>query len=236
MPSLRSAAWTSVGKKILTGVTGLGLSLFVLLHLLGNLTYFDSDPNAINKYSHFLHELGPIFYILEIVLLVSIILHIILGITIYVRRKKLRPVDYDISATRGGPSKKNFSSKTMIWTGIILLIFIVIHLQTFKWGPGVGEGYVATEAGEQLLVDGKPVKDVHTRITEVFKKEGYVIGYVLVMIFLGFHLRHGIWSAFQSLGANNPKLSPILYTVGGIFAVLIAFGFIFLPIYIYFFV
>ncbi len=236
MPSLKTAAWTSVGKKILTAVTGLGLSLFVLLHLLGNLAYFESDPNAINRYSHFLHELGAIFYTLEFILLATIILHVIIGVAIYIRRKKLRPVEYSVSATRGGASKKNFSSKTMIWTGIILFVFIVIHLQTFKWGPGVDEGYVATDAGEELTIDGKPVKDVHQRITDVFKKEGYVIGYVIVMVLLGFHLRHGVWSAFQSLGANNPKLSPVIYTIGGIFAVLIAFGFLFLPIYIYFFV
>ena len=236
MPSLKTAAWTSVGKKVLTAVTGLGLSLFVLLHLLGNLAYFDSDPNAINRYSHFLHELGAIFYTLEFILLVAIVLHVILGIVIYVRRKKLRPVEYAVSATRGGASKKNFSSKTMIWTGIVLLIFIVIHLQTFKWGPGVDEGYVATEDGQEMIIDGKPVKDVHQRITDVFKKEGYVIGYLVVMILLGFHLRHGVWSAFQSLGANNPALSPIIYTIGGIFAVLVAFGFLFLPVYIYFFV
>jgi succinate dehydrogenase / fumarate reductase, cytochrome b subunit len=236
MSSLTSAAWTSVGKKVLTGLTGLFLSLFVLLHLLGNLAYFDTDPNAINRYAHFLHSLGALFYIAEIGLLVSIVLHIILGIMIYIRRKQLRPVDYAVSATRGGESKKNFSSKTMIWTGIIIGIFVVIHLMTFKWGPGVEEGYIATEAGEEIIVDGKPLKDVHGRITDVFKKEAYVIGYVFVMIFLGFHLRHGVWSAFQSLGANNPKLSPIIYTIGGIFAVLIAFGFLFLPIYIYFFV
>lgn len=236
MPSLTSAAWTSVGKKVLTAATGLGLSVFVLLHLLGNLAYFDSDPNAINRYSHFLHNLGAIFYTLEFILLVAIVLHVILGMVIYVRRKKLRPVEYAVSATRGGASKKNFSSKTMIWTGIILLIFIVIHLQTFKWGPGVEEGYVATENGEELKIEGKSVKDVHQRLTDVFKKEGYVVGYFAVMIFLGFHLRHGVWSAFQSLGANNPKLSPIIYTIGGIFAVFIAFGFLFLPIYIYFFV
>ncbi len=236
MPSLKSAAWTSVGKKVFTGITGILLSLFVLVHLLGNLAYFDSDPNAINRYAHFLHSLGALFYLTEIILLVAIVLHIILGIVIYLRRKKLRPVDYAVSATRGGESKKNFSSKTMIWTGIILGIFIILHLQTFKWGPGVEEGYVATEAGEEIIVDGEPLKDVHQRITDVFKKEGYVIGYVFVMILLGFHLRHGVWSAFQSLGANNPRISPIIYTIGGIFAVLIAFGFLFLPIYIYFFV
>jgi succinate dehydrogenase / fumarate reductase, cytochrome b subunit len=236
MSSFRSAAWTSIGKKVWTGLTGLFLSLFVLVHLLGNLAYFESDPNSINRYAYFLHSLGPLFYIIEIVLLVAIVLHVMLGIVIYIRRKRLRPVEYAVSATRGGPSKKNFSSKSMIWTGIILLVFIVIHLQTFKWGPGIDDGYVATEAGEELLIDGKPVKDVHQRITDVFKNEIYVIGYVAVMIFLGFHLRHGVWSAFQSLGANNPRISPILYTIGGIFAVLIAFGFLFLPIYVYFFV
>jgi succinate dehydrogenase / fumarate reductase, cytochrome b subunit len=86
------------------------------------------------------------------------------------------------------------------------------------------------------MVDGQPLKDVHGRITDVFKNEAYVIGYIAVMILLGFHLRHGVWSAFQSLGANNPRLSPVLYTIGGIFAVLIALGFILLPVYIYFFV
>jgi succinate dehydrogenase / fumarate reductase, cytochrome b subunit len=236
MPSLASAAWTSVGKKILTGLTGLFLSLFVFVHLMGNLAYFNSDPNVINKYAHFLHSLGALFYIIEIGLVVSLVLHIILGIVIYLDKRKARPVDYEVKGNAGGPSKKTFSAKTMIWTGLIIGGFIVIHLNTFKYGPGTEDGLVATtDDGQVLMVDGQPIKNVHQRITDVFKKEAYVIGYVAVMIFLGFHLRHGFWSAFQSLGAMNPRLSPIIYTIGAIFAVFIAVGFLFLPVWIYFF-
>ncbi len=236
MPSIASAAWTSVGKKILTGLTGLFLCLFVFVHLMGNLAYFNEDPNVINKYAQFLHGLGALFYLIEIGLAVSLILHVILGIVIYLNKRKARPVDYDVHAGAGGPSKKTISAKTMLWTGLIIGAFIVVHLNTFKFGPGVEDGLVATTPdGEALMIDGQPVKNVHQRITDVFKKEAYVIGYVAVMIFLGFHLRHGFWSAFQSLGAMNPKLSPVIYAIGAVFAVFITVGFLFLPIWVYFF-
>lgn len=227
--NLRAIASSPIGRKVLTGITGLGLTIFVLVHMAGNLGYFSSDPDAYNKYADFLISgTGPLIYVVEIGLLAFALMHIYLGIKIYFGKREARPVDYKKYRSAGKPSKQTGSSRTMIFTGMVILIFLVIHLQTFKFGPGMEEGYVAT------LDDGSQIRDLKRLVTEKFQHPLYAFGYPAVMLLLGFHLRHGIWSAFQSLGATNPRITPILYTVGGLVAALIAIGFLILPLYIYF--
>ena len=92
---------------------------------------------------------------------------------------------------------------------------------------GLAEGYATS-------IEGEPMRDLHRLVIEIFQNEIYVAAYVLVMLFAGFHLRHGFWSAFQSLGANHPWMSPIIYAAAAIFAVTIATGFLAIPIWIYF--
>ena len=216
-----------VGKKILTGVTGLGLTIFVLVHMLGNLSYLSSDPNAYNNYADTLLNLGPLLYLIELGLLAFFIFHIVTGVSIYRRKRQARDAGYAVYKSVGQPSMQSFSSRTMIVTGLIVLVFLVIHLFSFKYGPGVAEGYV-------VEVEGTEIRDLKRLMTENFQSPFYAFGYPLVVILLGFHLRHGVWSAFQSLGAMNPKLTPIIYTIGVILAVLITVGFIVVPLYIYF--
>jgi len=225
---LLAAFQSPIGKKIITGITGLGLTIFVLVHMTGNLSYFSSDPQAYNAYSHFLTQgIGALIYVIEIGLLAFFVFHIITGIQIYLGKRRARNVGYDKYQSSGKPSMQSLSSRTMIVTGLILLVFLVIHLWSFKYGPGLEEGYVVT-------VDGEPIRDLKRLMTEKFQEPLYAFGYPFVMLLLGFHLRHGIWSAFQSLGAMNPRLTPVVYGLGGLLAVLIAVGFLVLPLYIFF--
>ena len=220
-----------VGKKLLTGITGIALALFVLVHMIGNLGYFSSNPDAYNKYSDFLlHGTGPLIYVIEVILLAAFLVHAYIGVKIWQGKRAARKQGYASFESAGRPSMMSFSSRTMIITGIVLLVFTVVHLMSFKFGPGLGEGYVST------LDDGSQIRDLKRLVTERFQSPLYTFGYLAVMILLGFHLRHGVWSAFQSLGAMNPRLTPVIYVVGTIFAILIAVGFFVLPLYIFFFV
>lgn len=242
MYSLLTAFQNSVGRKILTGVTGLALTGFLIIHLLGNLTLFTIDygnpDNAFNRYAHFLHDLGWLLYVAEAGLLTIFLIHAYLGVAIYLRKKKTRGENYQVVKSRGGASKVGFSSRTMLISGSLLLIFTVSHVNHFKFGPGwSGE----PEYTQEMNVGGEqtPVRDLSKLVFETFNRqyEGaifYVIGYVGIMILLGFHLRHGVWSALQSLGAMNKKLIPVIYAVAGTIGILIALGFLVLPIYIYF--
>ena len=119
----------------------------------------------------------------------------------------------------------------MAITGIILLVFLVIHLWSFKFGPG-GPGnpdpaYVTT-------VDGVEMRDLAKLVYEKFSHASYAFGYTAVMLLLALHLRHGIWSAFQSLGAMRPSLKGTVYVAGAVLGLLIAVGFIAAPLAIYF--
>lgn len=240
MYSLLTAFQNSVGRKILTGVTGIALTLFLIAHLSANLTLFSIDfanynpDNAFNRYSLFLHDLGFLLIVVEMGLLAIFLIHAYIGVAIYLRKRKARPEAYVRYKSRGGPSKQGYSARTMIITGTILFLFVGMHLKTFKFGPGWNSepGYVTT-----ITSDGaeKEMRDLAILVQEVFQNEIYVAVYMGIMLLLGFHLRHGIWSALQSLGANNKRMAPIIYTVAGAIGILIALGFFVLPLWIYIF-
>ncbi len=225
--ALLSALGSPVGRKVLTGVTGLALVLFVIVHMMGNLSYLSADENAYNLYAQALADFGPLLYVAEIGLAAFIVIHAVIGVSIYLRKRRARQVAYSKYRSAGRPSRLSTSSKTMIFTGIVLLVFLVNHLKSFKFGPGVSEGYV-------VEIDGRQVRDLKRLMTEKFAEPLYAFGYVGVMVLLGFHMRHGFWSALQSLGLMNPRLTPLVYTLGAILAVAVAAGFIGVPLYIYF--
>jgi len=219
--------WSSIGKKIITAITGLGLYLYIILHLAGNLTLFARNPDLFNSYAHFLTGLGWLVTSIEIGLLLFFLLHIVGGIIVYFGKLRARPESYVKYESTGYPSKKTVSSVTMIWTGLVIAVFTTLHVITFKYGPGIERGYVT-------YIDGVQVRDLYRLVVEVFSHGWYVILYVGAMIFLGFHLRHAFWSAFQSLGANNRILTPIFFGAGLVLAILLAMGFLVLPVFIYF--
>ncbi len=227
MASLTAALQSSVGRKILTGITGIFLVIFLVVHLAGNLTLFAPDQGeSFNLYAQFLHDLGPLLWIAEIILVVLFLLHAYIGISIYLRRKKARPENYHLYKSQGGPSKQNFASKSMAVTGVVLLIFVVLHILHFKYQAFSPETYYTT-------INGEEVKDLTRHVVEAFQNIWVVLAYTFVMLMVGVHLKHGVWSAFISLGAGNPKKTAVLYTIGTIVAVLLSLGFLFIPIYIY---
>lgn len=224
--SILSALTSQVGRKILTGITGVLLVGFIIAHLAGNLTLLLGDPAPFNAYTKGLYDFGPLLLVAEIGLGLTFVLHAIVGITIYLRKRKARKQGYAVYASKGGPSKQSLASRTMIWTGLVLLVFLVIHVIQFRFGPNISQGFVTT-------VDGQEARDLYRLVVETFRNIWWVIFYVGVMLLLGFHLRHGVWSALQSLGAMKPRFTPAIYTLALILGILLAVGFLILPIWIY---
>lgn len=222
MPKSGHTVWSTLGKKFFLALTGLSLFLFVCIHLAGNFLLF-KGPEAFNTYSHKLMSLGGLLYVAEAILLAFFLVHMFTAVTVTLGNWKARPDRYSASASRGGPSRMTVSSKTMIWTGLVLLVFMVVHLKTFKYGPYY-----------EVQLDGETVRDLYRVVAESFKSELYVLFYVVSMLLLGFHLRHGFWSAFQSLGGHHPRYTPIVYGIGVIAAIILGAGFLFIPIWFYF--
>ena len=208
---------SSIAKKLLTGITGLGLVTFVVVHLLGNLTLFFS-ASAYNNLAYIIESLGPLTYLVEAVLLLVALIHIAVGIQIHVGKHKARPVSYAEYVSAGEPSRQTLSSRTMIISGLVLGVFLVVHLATFKFGP-------------YYELPGSSHRDLSRLVFETFHQPGYTAGYVLVLSLLGLHLRHGIWSALQSVGVTT---KPVVYVGSALLGGAIALGFIGLPLSIYF--
>lgn len=202
------------------GVTGLAWSLFVLSHMIGNMLIF-VGPDAYNKYSHALIT-NPAIYLAEAGLLLTLAFHVYDGIMLTMKNKWARPQKYAMPTN--GKKAARFQSKWMIFHGSMILIFVILHLITFKYGTH----YSTT-------VDGVEMRDLHKLVIEVFQSPGYVAWYVVCMILLGLHLSHGFYSAFASIGFYHPRYSPVLSKVGYLYAVIIALGFISQPVYVYFF-
>ncbi|HEY9842535.1 MAG: succinate dehydrogenase cytochrome b subunit [Candidatus Sericytochromatia bacterium] len=218
---------TTLGQKVVTGLTGLGLVGFLVAHLAGNLTLF-GGAEAFNGYAHKLEALGPLLYAMEIGLITIFVFHIFFAISVTAQNKGARKQKYVENRPAGKPSRRTVSSQTMIYTGIVLGIFTIVHVWMFKFGPGPGQGYAAE-------LHGVPARDLYRLVVERFKDPWIMGAYAAVMLLLGVHVRHGFWSAFQSLGGYHPRYTPLIYSLGVLVAVLFAVGFLVLPVYIYFF-
>lgn len=223
MPSFLDALKSQVGRKILTAITGIGLIIFIIFHLIGNLALF-GGVHTFNEYTFTLEGLGWFLYVLEALLAIAFLLHAYIGISIWWNRRKARPKGYKKYQSKGGPSHMTWASRSMIFTGIVLFVFLVIHLDTFKFAD--------TEM--ITLPGGNEARDLKALVIDTFQDPLYAYGYTAVMILLGFHLGHGFWSAFTSLTMKHNKYSKVIYITGIIFAILMAVGFLFIPLYIYF--
>lgn len=223
MSTSRFRLTSSVGKKLLNGLTGVLLLAFIVAHLAGNLTIFVGQ-DALNAYASVTHSLGGLLIAIEIALAAVFLLHAVSAIAVWRENRAARSSRYAVVATKGGPSKQTLASRSMIVTGIVLLVFLVIHLWQFRFGPDY-----------RTDLHGKEVWDLWRIVVETFAEPLWVAFYVGVMVLLGFHLRHGFWSAFQTLGALGPGLRPFAFSAALVFAVAIAAGFLALPIYVYLF-
>lgn len=206
-----------VGKKLLTGITGLGLATFVLVHMAGNLTLFFS-ATAYNQLAQRIESFGPLLYLVELILMLLVAVHAVIGIGIYRGKRQARLSAYSVYESGGAPSRQTIASRSMIFSGLLLGAFLVGHLATFKFGP-------------VYPLPGTGDRDLARLVFETFHRPVYTATYVVVLSFLGLHLRHGIWSALQSLGiATKPGVFAASAVMGGA----IALGFIGLPLAIYF--
>ncbi len=206
-----------IGKKLLTGMTGLGLVAFVVVHVLGNLTLFFS-ASAYNQLAHFIEGWGFFLYLVEGLLLLLVCVHAAIGIKIYQGKRQARQIAYTQYESRGAPSRQTLASRTMIVSGLLLGLFLVVHLATFKFG-------------KVYTVPGSSDRDLARLVFETFQRPGYTAGYVVILSFLGLHLRHGLWSALQSLGLAT---KPVVFAASAVLGSAIAAGFIGLPLAIYF--
>jgi len=202
---------SSVGTKLLIGTTGLALFIYLITHIAGNLLVF-AGRSTFNDYSHMLLS-NPLIPIIEIGLLLIFLLHIYKTVTMFLGNQQARPVGYKQKKPAGPPSRKTFSSTTMIFSGLWLLVFVVIHVKQFKYGT-------------EYEVAGTGVRDLYRLEMENFSNPILVAFYVLSMLVVGSHLWHGVASAVQSLGGDHPRWTPRVLAAGKVAAVVIAGVFI----------
>jgi len=214
---------STVARKFIAGLSGLLLIAFLCVHLGGNLTLL-VGPNLFNSYTHHLESLGPLLYLAEAGLLLIFVVHAIMGISVQLEKRRARPKGYAVTASKGEPSRQTLASRSMIVTGLVLLVYLPLHVWMFKYNAG--------RPSPTMMLDGREVRDLYAIVLVAFKNPFIAWGYAAIMALLGFHLRHGFWSAFQSLGALNPRMLPVFYGLGLLVAILLAGGFIVLPLWL----
>ena len=210
---------SSVGTKLLIGITGLLLFLYLVLHLAGNALVF-AGPEVFNEYSHKLIS-NPLIIPIEIGLLAVFVVHIYNAVRNFAANRAARPVPYQRKDLAGHTSRKSLSSSTMIASGLLVLLFVIVHVKQFKFGS-----YYQTVANDA-------VRDLYRTELEVFQNPLWVVVYVLGTVLVGLHLRHGIASGFQSIGFDHPLYTRRLTTWSVILAVVIGGGLGIIPILLY---
>lgn len=219
----KQAFTSSVGKKLVMGFTGLFLIMFLLVHAYVNgLVFLELlDPGrGYASYEAGAHFLGtnPLTRIAEIGLMLGIILHIIQGLMLWSQNKAKRPVAY---AAYAGSKNSTWYSRSMGLLGTLILIFLVLHLYHF-WAPN----------RMQQLLEGKE-KDLYFEMQVIFSEAWVVIVYVLGCISLGWHLAHGFFSAFRTVGLTTPKYNGIIKNLGVAYAIIVPLFFALMPIAFY---
>ena len=210
---------SSIGKKQIMALTGFGLVGFTAAHLLGNLLIF-AGSDMFNLYAYKLTS-NPLIYVAEAGLVGMFVLHLFLAVIIKLQNMAARPHRYYVKVRTG--RGETWASSTMPYTGLILLIFIVIHLLNFKYGSN----YPA-------VVDGTQMRDVYRTVIEYFSNPLYVVWYVFAMITLGLHTSHGVQSMFQTWGLNHPKYTPVIQTASLAYGLFVGAGFSILAIFCHF--
>jgi succinate dehydrogenase / fumarate reductase cytochrome b subunit len=203
--------------KLIVGVTGILLFVYLILHIAGNLMVF-LGPETFNTYAHALIS-NPLVVPLEIGLLAVVLIHLFKAVAMTVQNQRARPAKYAKKAWAGGTSQKSVASSSMILTGLALLVFIPVHVAMFKYGAHYDFG--------------NGVRDLYRLEVENFSSPLAVGLYIVAMVFVGLHLWHGVGSSFQSLGLSGPRFSPFIRTFGQISAVLIAGGFIVITLWVF---
>lgn len=213
--------WKStIGRKQMVGVAGLALSGFVFTHMLGNMLIF-VGAQAYNEYGHALTS-NPLIYAAEAGLVVFFLVHVVIALALSLKNFLAR--DFRYAMPSSGDKATSLNKRTLWIQGSIILIFVILHLITFKYGTVYMVDYGKGE-----------IRDLHRLMVEVFASPGYVFWYAISVLLLGFHLVHGLASSFQTLGLHHPRFQPVIKKVSLAFGWIVAFGFMSQPIYVHFF-
>lgn len=212
-PSRLALFWdSSIGKKALMALSGLVLALYVVAHLVGNLQIY-SGPTVINEYAAWLHSKPAMIWAARIVLLAAVGIHAIAGIQLYMRRGQSRPVAYHTKKNIQGSAP----SQTMIWSGVLILFFVVVHLLDLTTGT-LNPQFQSLKAYENVVAS--------------FSRPLMAIFYVVAMVGLGFHLWHGIYSMFHSLGLTHPRYTPGVRKGAAAVGTILALGLASIPLFV----
>ena len=210
---------STIGKKYLMGISGLVWAGFVFVHMLGNLTILIS-ADLYNAYGHAIVSNKPLLYAAEVALVGALILHVYLAINLSYTNRKAK--GHQPQAKTNGEKGTSVASQSMAIHGTLLLVFIITHLLTFKFGAE----YITT-------VNGVQMRDLARLMVEVFTQPLAVVWYIVCLLLLGTHLSHGFGSVFQSFGLLHPAYQNTIKMASWTYAIVVTLGFLSNPIYIY---
>lgn len=218
---------SSLGKKMVMSLTGLFLILFLVVHLAGNLQLLaDDGGEAFNRYTKFMTS-NPLIKTISYLLYFFILVHAVQGWILWRQNRQARGNDkYAVKATRA-VNTSAFASSNMGWLGTVIFIFLLIHMYQFWF-------FMKTGQIQYVDYDGEMYKNLYLLVEPAFSNLGFVVFYVLSMVIIAFHLWHGFQSAFQTLGLNHKKYTPLIRAIGKIYSVVIPVGFAIIPILFYF--
>lgn len=214
--------YSSLSKKYVMAVAGIFLMTFLVIHLAINLCLLRDDGGEwFNAAAHFMGT-NYIIKFFEIFLFLGILIHALLGVVLQIQNWRARPVAYKSSAK----STTSFFSKYMIYTGIVVFVFLIIHFMNFYFiKVGLVESPVA-------LIEGEP--DFYSISQLLFANTAYSVLYIILITVLGFHLNHAFQAAFQSLGLNHPVYTPLIKKFATVYSIVIVIGFNIIPFYFLF--
>lgn len=190
---------TTVGKKMVMAASGVVLFGFVFVHMLGNLQLYQGRE-AINAYGAFLHGFlhGAGIWVFRVVLLAAVAGHIWAAFSLWIINNRARPVGYRVWKAQDS----SYASRTMKWSGPIILLFVIAHLLHLTTGQALPGGLA--------MVPGQPhMVDVYANVVTLFTNAPAAIFYIVANLLLGIHLGHGVWSMLQTLGLNHPRYNGL---------------------------
>jgi len=215
---MSQSKFTTIGRKVLMALSGFFLMFFLLQHLTINMLSVIS-PEIFNDVSYFMGNNPIIQFLMQPILIFAVIFHFIMGMYLEYKNNKARSIKY---AYNKPGQNSNWMSRNMIYSGLVVLAFLVLHFYDF-WIPEIVEKYI--DGNSQLG------KDFHHHVVEKFQDPIKVGLYVFAFISLALHLLHGFQSSFQSVGFNNNKYTPIIKKLRNLFAIAVPALFLFIAIF-----
>jgi succinate dehydrogenase / fumarate reductase cytochrome b subunit len=213
---------SSIGKKQLMALTGLGWCGFVFTHMVGNLLYL-VGPDAYNNYGNNITGNKEIYYAIETILVTLLALHVLFAAMIVIGNRRARPIGYSLNQNKSNKSAASVASRTMALSGTLVLVFIVFHLIQFRFGTDYPYQY-----------KGQEIRDLARLMREFFQSGGYVAAYLICLFVLSFHLQHALWSSLQTLGLIPGGKEAGIRRLSYLFGIATCTGFALNPLYIFF--